>query len=123
MRAWAILAALALQLSFSPAAAQGTLDAEAHILSAFTSRADPQVLADDVKIGPALREQLGLPKEAVLAIGDGANDAPMIEEAGLGVAYRGKPKLKEAADALIEHNDLTALLWGQGIPRREWAGA
>jgi phosphoserine phosphatase len=68
-----------------------------------------------------LRSQLGLPAEAVLAVGDGANDAPTIVEAGLGVAYRSKPKLREVADAVIDHNDLTALLWAQGIPRREWA--
>ena len=70
-----------------------------------------------------MRKQLGLPREAVLAVGDGANDAPMIEEAGLGVAYRGKPKLLAVADARIDHNDLTALLWGQGIPKREWVEA
>ncbi len=69
------------------------------------------------------RDELGLPREAVLAVGDGANDAPMIKEAGLGIAYRGKPRLKEVADAAIEHNDLTALLWVQGIPRREWVTA
>ena len=67
-----------------------------------------------------LRDRLGLTKNDVLAVGDGANDAPMIEEAGLGVAYRGKPKLTAAADARLDHNDLTALLWAQGIPRREW---
>ncbi len=69
-----------------------------------------------------MRGQLGLDRSAVLAVGDGANDAPMIEEAGLGVAYRGKPRLKEVADAVIDHNDLTALLWAQGIPRRDWVG-
>lgn len=70
-----------------------------------------------------MREQMGLPPEAVLAVGDGANDAPMIEEAGLGIAYRGKPKLLAVADARINHNDLTALLWAQGIPKREWVEA
>ena len=68
-----------------------------------------------------LRQQMRLPNEAVLAVGDGANDAPMIKEAGLGVAYRAKPKLIEVADARIDYNDLTALLWMQGIPSREWA--
>lgn len=67
-----------------------------------------------------MREQLGLSTEAVLAVGDGANDAPMIEEAGLGVAYRGKPKLIQIADARIDYNDLTALLWAQGIRRTDW---
>ncbi|NJC06001.1 phosphoserine phosphatase [Sphingomonas kaistensis] len=68
-----------------------------------------------------LRDQLGLAKGEVLAIGDGANDAPMIEEAGLGVSFHGKPKLEAIAAARIRHNDLTALLWAQGIPRKEWA--
>jgi phosphoserine phosphatase len=67
-----------------------------------------------------LRRELGLNQEAVLAVGDGANDAPTIIEAGLGVAYKAKPKLRDVADARIDHNDLTALLWLQGIPKREW---
>lgn len=70
-----------------------------------------------------LRRELGLNREAVLAVGDGANDAPMIIEAGLGVAYKAKPRLREVAGARIDHNDLTALLWLQGIPRREWVAA
>ena len=70
-----------------------------------------------------LRDQLGLQPQQVLAVGDGANDAPMIEAAGLGISFRGKPKLEAVADARIRHNDLTALLWAQGIPRREWVDA
>ena len=69
-----------------------------------------------------LRDRLGIPASAVLAVGDGANDAPMIEEAGLGIAYYGKPKLRALADARIDHGDLTALLWAQGIPKRDWVG-
>jgi phosphoserine phosphatase len=56
-----------------------------------------------------------------LAVGDGANDIPMIEAAGLGVAYRAKPAVATAAAARIEHNDLTALLFAQGYSRDEWA--
>ena len=56
-----------------------------------------------------------------LAIGDGANDIPMIEAAGLGIAYHAKPAAAEAADARIDHNDLTALLYAMGYSRREWA--
>ena len=67
------------------------------------------------------RDQLGVARGEVLAVGDGANDAPMIKEAGLGISYRGKPKLEAAAAARIRHNDLTALLWAQGIPKAEWA--
>jgi phosphoserine phosphatase len=55
-----------------------------------------------------------------LAVGDGANDAPMLSEAGLGVAYHAKPAAVAAADAAILHNDLTALLYAQGWARSEW---
>src|SRR5438128_1102281 len=44
------------------------------------------------------REQLGLKREDVLAIGDGANDKMMIEEAGLGIAFRAKRALIDVAD-------------------------
>jgi phosphoserine phosphatase len=56
-----------------------------------------------------------------LAVGDGANDIPMLRGAGLGVAYHAKPAAAQAADAVILHNDLTALLYAQGYARREWA--
>lgn len=62
----------------------------------------------------------GFGPEAVLAVGDGANDLDMVVAAGLGVAYRAKPALAEAADARIEWSDLTALLALQGIPATEW---
>jgi phosphoserine phosphatase len=66
------------------------------------------------------REQLGLSTEDVLAIGDGANDKLMIEEAGLGIAFRAKPALVEVADAELRHHGLDALLWVQGVRRRDW---
>jgi phosphoserine phosphatase len=58
--------------------------------------------------------------EETLAVGDGANDVPMLEEAGLGVAYHAKPTAAAAADASILHNDLTALLYAQGWAQSEW---
>jgi phosphoserine phosphatase len=64
-----------------------------------------------------LQKRLGLAPEDTMAIGDGANDIPMIEAAGLGVAYHGKPAVAEAAAARIDHGDLTALLYAQGYPR------
>ena len=67
-----------------------------------------------------VRDELGLPVEATLAVGDGANDLPMIQAAGLGVAYHAKPVVAAAAAARIDHGDLTALLWAQGIPRAQW---
>jgi len=68
----------------------------------------------------AERHRLGLAPSQTLAVGDGANDIPMIEEAGLGVAYHSKPKTAAAADARIEHGDLTALLYAQGYKPADW---
>ena len=62
----------------------------------------------------------GLPLAETLAVGDGANDIPMIAAAGLGIGYHPHPACGEAADAAIRHHDLSALLWAQGYPRRQW---
>ena len=61
-----------------------------------------------------LRDRLGVASEDTLAVGDGANDLAMLEEAGLGVAFRAKPAVAAAAHARIDHGDLTALLFLQG---------
>jgi phosphoserine phosphatase len=66
------------------------------------------------------RERLGLKPQDVMAIGDGANDKSMIQEAGLGVAFRAKPALVEVADAELRYHGLDALLWVQGVRRRDW---
>ena len=66
------------------------------------------------------RDGLGLASKDVMAIGDGANDKLMIEEAGLGIAFRAKPALAEVADAELRHHGLDALLWVQGVRRRDW---
>lgn len=71
----------------------------------------------------AEREALGLAPAATLAIGDGANDIPMLREAGLGIAYHAKPKAAAAADASIRVGDLRTVLWAQGIARANWVGA
>lgn len=65
----------------------------------------------------------GVDRALTLAVGDGANDIPMIEGAGLGVAYHAKPKTREAAAAEIIHGDLSALLYAQGIASAAWASA
>ena len=69
----------------------------------------------------ALREERGLAPEETLAVGDGANDLAMLEEAGVGVAFHAKPAVAAAADVRIEHSDLTALLYLQGFSRAEFA--
>ena len=66
------------------------------------------------------RAALGLAAEATLAVGDGANDLPMLRAAGLGVAFRAKPIVAAAASARVEAGDLSALLYAQGLPQCEW---
>jgi phosphoserine phosphatase len=69
-----------------------------------------------------LREELAaLGSEAVcMGAGDGANDIPMLLAATYGVAYRAKPKAREAANCWVERGDLTALLKLLGIPQADW---
>ncbi|WP_448970431.1 phosphoserine phosphatase SerB [Neisseria sp.] len=52
------------------------------------------------------RERLGLASWQVVAMGDGANDIPMILEAGFGIAYRAKPKTEANADACVRFGGL-----------------
>jgi len=52
------------------------------------------------------RERLGLAPWQVVAMGDGANDIPMIREAGFGIAYRAKPKTEANADACVRFGGL-----------------
>ena len=62
----------------------------------------------------------GIDRALTLAVGDGANDIPMIEGAGLGVAYHAKPVTRAAAAAEIVHGDLSVLLYAQGIASADW---
>lgn len=81
------------------------------------------ILGREAKLA-ALREEaskLGVDPSQAIAIGDGANDLAMIEEAGLGVAYRAKPVVAAQADCRIDHADLTALLYFQGYAAEEFA--
>lgn len=65
-----------------------------------------------------------LTMRSTLAVGDGANDLPMIAAAvegdGLGAAFHPRPQLAKAANFAVRHNDLTALLFAQGVAPSEW---
>jgi len=58
----------------------------------------------------ALARAKGLEAGEVVAVGDGANDLPMVQRAGLGVAFRAKPLLREAADAVVDVSGLAGIL-------------
>jgi HAD superfamily phosphoserine phosphatase-like hydrolase len=61
----------------------------------------------------------GVLLDQVIAVGDGANDILMLEKAGLGIAFRAKPKTRAAADTSIEGAGLDAILYLLGISGRE----
>jgi phosphoserine phosphatase len=62
----------------------------------------------------------GLTPADGIAVGDGANDIPMLQAAGMGVALHAKPKVQEAVSLCINHGDLTALLYLQGYKKAEF---
>jgi phosphoserine phosphatase len=116
----AFTARLAAQIGFDEQHANTLLvDASSRLTGAV---ADP-ILGREAKLDRlmALRERLRLQAEDTLAVGDGANDMPMVKAAGLGIAYHGKTALREVASACIDHGDLTALLYAQGYRREEFA--
>jgi len=57
-----------------------------------------------------LRHALGLGSERTLAIGDGANDVPMMMEAGVSVAYRAKPVVRAKATHALSHSGLDGVI-------------
>lgn len=61
----------------------------------------------------------GVSRDQVVGVGDGANDIPMLQAAGLGIAFRGKESMRESADAAIARNDFSALLYLLGVGARD----
>lgn len=57
-----------------------------------------------------LRDELGLRKDQVIAVGDGANDLLMMAESGLSVAFHAKPATRAKADVAISYGGLDSLL-------------
>jgi phosphoserine phosphatase len=90
-----------------------------------TGRVVEPILDKDAKLATLRRLAAahGLTLDAALAVGDGANDLPMLHAAGLGVAFRAKPSVAAAARVRVDHADLTALLWLQGYTEAELAPA
>lgn len=67
----------------------------------------------------AAREGISL--EQVIAVGDGANDLPMLGIAGLGIAFRAKPMVKESAEQSISTLGLDGILYLIGVRDRDQA--
>ncbi|RXF74349.1 phosphoserine phosphatase SerB [Hansschlegelia zhihuaiae] len=87
-----------------------------------SGRVAEPILGREAKLA-ALEELISsrsLVREETLAVGDGANDLAMLGAAGLGVAFRAKPAVAEAAHVRIDHGDLTALLYLQGYDASEF---
>ena len=80
------------------------------------------ILGKDAKVESLHRicSAHGLLQGEVLAVGDGANDIPMLLAAGMGVALHAKPIVQQQARFAINHADLTALLYLQGYSREDF---
>lgn len=79
------------------------------------------IVDSGVKKAVLLEETARLGEGATtLAMGDGANDIPMLEAASYGVAYKAKPKARAAANGWIDRGDLTSVLRLLGVPETEW---
>jgi phosphoserine phosphatase len=61
----------------------------------------------------------GISLEQVVAVGDGANDIPMLSLAGMGIAYRAKPKVRAQADQSITQLGLDGILYLIGVRDRD----
>jgi len=84
---------------------------------ALTGAVAEPILGADTKLSTLqeLAALRGVRLAATLAVGDGANDLPMLKAAGLGIAYRAKPVVATEVENRIDHADLRALLFAQGF--------
>ena len=71
----------------------------------------------------AVAAEHGVPLHLSMAVGDGANDLPMLAAAGIGVAFHAKPAVSSAARWRLDHADLTGLLYAQGYRRDKIIGS
>jgi phosphoserine phosphatase len=67
----------------------------------------------------ALAAEHNIPSGQTMAVGDGANDLPMLAAAGVGIAFRAKPAVAATAHWRLDHADLTGLLYTQGYRKDE----
>ena len=94
----------------------------AHDGKVLSGTVTPPILGKEAKLAnlQRLATERGLSAADALTVGDGANDLPMLQAAGLGVAFHAKPAVAAAARVRINHGDLTALLYLQGHRKSEF---
>jgi phosphoserine phosphatase len=63
-----------------------------------------------------IAQQENISLEQVVAIGDGANDLPMLATAGLGIAFHAKDIVRKKAEQHLSHGPMTSILYFLGIP-------
>ncbi len=73
-----------------------------------------------LEILDALLAERGLGRDAGVCIGDGANDLDMLGGAGLGIGFHAKPIVRQEAPVLIDHTDMTTLLYYQGYRAQDF---
>jgi phosphoserine phosphatase len=88
----------------------------------FTGQVIPPILGKEAKLDALhyYSKRLSIPLEATLTVGDGANDLLMLQASGLGVAFHAKKAVHEQSHTSVRFNDLSALLYFQGIPQSDW---
>lgn len=82
-----------------------------------TGRVIPPIVNGERKAAllKEIAQKEGISLEQVVAVGDGANDIPMISLAGMGIAYRAKPRVRQQADHSIANLGLDGLLYLIGV--------
>ena len=68
---------------------------------------------------PRIRGTIDQALEQTIAVGDGANDLPMLDAAGLGIAFHAKPRVRASAEQAISNLGLDGILYLIGMSDRE----
>ncbi len=86
-----------------------------------TGRVIPPIIngARKAELLAAIARDEGISVEQIVAVGDGANDIPMLNLAGMGIAYRAKPLVRQSADQSISSLGLDGLLYLVGVRDRD----
>ena len=87
----------------------------------FSGTVEQPVLGQQAKLDHLNRmaEDMKISLSETISIGDGANDLPMLMNSGTGIAFHAKPTVAAKADVVINHGDLTSLLFAQGYTKED----